>query len=743
MDIKNSENAINEETLEGTVEEIIYHSPTTDYTVVVISLSEKEYVTAVGDMPFIAVGEQVKLYGKWGMHNEYGRQFEVVGFEKLLPTDANSILTYLSAGNIKGIGPVTAKKIVALYGADTFDIIEKHPDWLADIPGISVKKASEIAKSFAEQAGVRNIMMLCSGHLSAGAIGKVYQKWGSGAVGIVQENPYVLCDGNFGIGFETADSLAMSLGIQLDFDKRLQSGIVYLLEYNSALNGHSCIPKEKLIPAVAGRLQIDEDKIADALKSALENGVVRSYFKDDREYIFTSRYFEAEEYIAKKLALIDRLCPVFEHNDIEAFINKIENQFDIKYAKMQRRAISEALRTGVTVITGGPGTGKTTIIKGLLSIFNSLGMKAALAAPTGRATKRMSEATSEEAKTIHRMLEMERDGGAFPRFNRNQNNLLDEDVIIVDEASMIDLVLMNALLCALKHGARLILIGDADQLPSVGCGNVLNDIIKSDQFNTISLDEIFRQSEDSLIVVNAHRINHGKMPLMDKKNGDFFHVAREDEELIAPTVSNLITSRLPKTYGNDIIDKIQVITPSKKGQAGTQVLNQILRERLNPKRAAAEEIKIGNVLFRAGDRVMQIKNNYDLEWKKGNYTGSGVFNGDIGVIEEINKKEQIAYISFEDRLAKYEFPNMEELEHAYAITVHKSQGSEYPVVIIPLYSCAPMLMTRNLIYTALTRAKEMVILVGRSDVMKIMVDNNRQIMRYTMLCDRIIREINS
>jgi len=743
VDIKNGQKGISEEALEGTVEEIIYHSPTTDYAVIVVSLSDKEYITAVGDMPFIAVGEQVKLYGKWGMHSEYGRQFEVAGFEKLLPTDANSILAYLSAGNIKGIGPVTAKKIVTLYGADTFDIIEKHPDWLADIPGISVKKAAEISKSFAEQAGVRNIMMLCNGHLSAGAIGKVYQKWGAGAVGIVQENPYRLCEDNFGIGFENVDNLAMFLGIQPDFHKRLESGIVYVLDYNSNLNGHACLPKEKLIPAAAARLQVDTDKIEDALRESLDRGIVRSYFKDDREYIFSKRYDEAEEYIAKKLALIDRLCPVFEHSDIDAFINKIEKQFDIRYAKMQRRAISEALRTGVTVITGGPGTGKTTIIKGLLSIFNSLGMKVALAAPTGRATKRMSEATSEEAKTIHRMLEMERDGGTFPRFNRNSNNLLDEDVIIVDEASMIDLVLMNALLCAIKHGARLILIGDADQLPSVGCGNVLNDIIRSDQFNTVSLDEIFRQSEDSLIVLNAHRINHGQMPIMDKKVGDFFHVVREDEDLIAPTVSNLITERLPRTYGKDIADKIQVITPSRKGRAGTEALNQILRECLNPKKAGAEEIKIGNTLFREGDRVMQIKNNYDLEWKKDGYIGNGIFNGDIGIIEEIDKKEQIAYISYDDRLAKYEFPLLEELEHAYAITVHKSQGSEYPIVIVPLFSCAPMLMTRNLIYTALTRAKQMVVLVGRADVMKIMVDNNRQIMRYTMLCDRIIDEINS
>ncbi len=742
METRNINNNGIEEEISGTVEEIIYHSPTTDYTVIVVSISEKEYITAVGEMPYICVGEQVKLYGKWNMHNEYGRQFEIVGFEKLLPTDVNSMLAYLSAGNVKGIGPVTAKKIVSIYGVDTFDVLENHPEWLAEIPGISKKKAADIAISFAEQAGIRNMMMFCSGHLSTNSIGKIYLKWGAGAVGIIKENPYKLCDGNFGISFEQADEFAMSLGIKKEFPKRLERGLVYVLEYSAATSGHSCVPKDKLISVAASRLQIDDDKISDALRDALEDGVVVEYQKDDVEYIFSKRFAEAESFVAKKLVALDRFCAIFEHSDIELFIDKIESQFGIKYAKMQKKAISEVLRSGVTVITGGPGTGKTTVIKALMSIFKSLGMKVALSAPTGRAAKRMSEATSEEAKTIHRMLEMERNSGPVPRFNRNQKNLLEEDVIIVDEASMVDLTLMEALLCAVKNGARVILIGDADQLPSVGCGNVLNDIIASDQFNTICLNEIFRQSEDSLIVVNAHSINHGKMPVMDKKTGDFFHIARAEEN-IASTVSRLITERLPKTYGRDIVDKIQVITPSKKGSSGTEILNQILREKLNPAREGASEIRSGNTVFRVGDRVMQIKNNYDVEWERDGYVGNGVFNGDIGVIEKIDKKEQVVYVSYDDRIAKCDFSLLDELEHAYAITVHKSQGSEYPVVIIPLYSCSPLLMTRNLIYTAVTRAKQMVVLVGRSDVMEIMVNNNRQIMRYTMLKERLIREIYS
>ncbi len=534
----------------------------------------------------------------------------------------------------------------------------------------------------------------------------------------------------------------MSLGVEKDFDSRIKCGLVYVLEQSAQMNGHVCIPKDKLVGATMAALEIEEYKVRDALASALDCGSVVEYMHEDREYIFTKRYFEQENYVCKKLVQLDRLCAVFEHKDIDVLIDKIEKQNSIRYAKMQRKAISEVLRSGVMVITGGPGTGKTTIVKALISIFNSLSMDVALAAPTGRAAKRMSEATLEEAKTIHRMLEMEKDISSIPKFNRNEKNLLDEDVIIVDEASMIDITLMDALLRAIKAGSRLVLIGDADQLPSVGCGNVLNDIISSDQFNTVCLDEIFRQSEDSLIVVNAHRINSGSLPVMDKKTGDFFHIEREDGN-IANTICSLITKRLPKTYGVDIIDKLQVITPSRKGEAGTEALNILLREAVNPRSEGKEEIKIGSTLFREKDKVMQIKNHYDVEWKKSGYIGNGVFNGDIGVIEEINKHEQKVYISYDDRLAEYDFSLMDELEHAYAITVHKSQGSEYPVVIIPLYSCSPMLMTRNLVYTAVTRAKEMVILVGHADIMRNMVDNDRHVMRYTMLRDRLIDEINS
>ncbi|MBQ1244928.1 MAG: ATP-dependent RecD-like DNA helicase [Clostridia bacterium] len=724
------------------MEEIVYHSPTSDYTVITVSDKNGDLDTAVGDLPYVCVGETVKLYGRWGSHSEYGKQFEADSFEKLLPTDVSSILSYLSAGNIKGIGPITARKIVDKYREDTFDVIENHPEWLAEIPGISRKKAADIATSFAEQAEVRSIMMLCGGHLNSGAVGRVYQKFGKSAVAIVKADPYKLCDQGLGIGFEAADTLAMSLGVGKDFDTRIRSGIIYVLEQSAQMGGHVCMPKDRLIGAVTARLEIEEDKVRDALADSLELGTVVEYMHEDREYIFTKRYFEEERYVCKKLVSLDRFCAVFEHKDIDVLIDKIENQNAIRYAKMQRRAISEVLRSGVMVITGGPGTGKTTIVKALISIFKSVGMKVALAAPTGRAAKRMSEATSEEAKTIHRMLEMEKDISSLPKFNKNEKNLLDEDVIIVDEASMIDITLMDALLRAIKGGSRLVLIGDADQLPSVGCGNVLNDIISSDQFNTVCLDEIFRQSEDSLIVVNAHRINNGSLPVMDKKTGDFFHIEREDGS-IATTISSLITKRLPKTYGSDVVDKLQVITPSRKGEAGTEALNYLLREAVNPRDEKKTEIKIGNTLFRERDKVMQIKNNYDIAWTKGAYDGSGVFNGDIGVIEEINRHEQKVYIAYDDRLAEYDFSQLDELEHAYAITVHKSQGSEYPVVIIPLYSCSPMLMTRNLIYTAVTRAKEMVILVGHADVMRIMVDNDRHVMRYTMLRDRLIDEINS
>lgn len=730
--------------ISGTVETIVYHNEANDYTVVELVGDDDSLITAVGELPFLAEGEEVILYGRWTTHATYGRQFVVESFEKRLPSDVQAILRYLSSRAVKGVGPVIAAKIVSRYGADTFDVIENHPDWLADIPGISPKKAAAISESFREQSGVRSVMMFCRDFFGAATTTRVYKRFGAGAVGMIRENPYCLCEAELGIGFAKADEIAATLGFDREAQVRLASGLHYVLSYNAIANGHSCLPREKLIAAGAEQLGVSLEQIEVALDRCLREGSLVAYARVDegektpRSYIFTAENAEAEAYVAKKMLTLDRYCTTYDTGDIELMIARAEAEQGIRYASLQRQAIHRALTGGVLVLTGGPGTGKTTVILALLRIFEFLGNKVALAAPTGRAAKRMSEAARYEARTIHRMLEMERtEDAALPRFNRNSGNPLDENVIIVDEASMLDLPLMQGLLRAMRNGTRLILIGDADQLPSVGTGNILCDLLSSRVFQTVRLTEIFRQSQQSLIVTNAHRINRGEAPVLDRADSDFFFVSRPYENQIAATVASLICERLPRAYGEEMREKIQVITPSRKGRAGTEVLNGLLQEKMNPPSPEKREVRFRDHLYREGDRVMQVRNNYDIEWEKGGISGSGIFNGDIGVIERIEARDEMLYIRYDDRLAKYEYSMLEELEHAYAITVHKSQGSEYPVVILPAYSCAPQLLTRNLIYTAVTRAREMVVVVGRQDIVAGMVENNRHDMRYTCLAARL------
>ncbi len=491
------------------------------------------------------------------------------------------------------------------------------------------------------------------------------------------------------------------------------------------------------LAAAAQTLSLDEESVEAALEEEVRQGNAASHRIADREMIFSRTCEEAEQTVADRLSEISRGAVTFAHTDLVRLIDRMETEWGIQYAAMQRQAIGEALSSGVMIITGGPGTGKTTIIRALLRIFDILGFKTALAAPTGRAAKRMSEATVHEAKTVHRMLEMERTAEDVPRFRRDSENPLDEMAVIVDEASMIDLPLMASLVRAMRRGSRLILVGDADQLPSVGCGNVLSDLIASGAFPTVRLTEIFRQAEESLIVTNAHRINEGQMPLLDVKDADFFFLSRPQEESIVPTVVSLISQRLPKAYGADIRARIQVISPTRRGRAGTEQLNLALQAALNPPEKGKREVKAHGVVFRTGDRVMQIRNHYDLEWKKGDFEGMGVFNGDMGEIVKIDPEEETLSVSFDERIVKYEFSMLDELELAYAVTVHKSQGSEYPVVIMPLASAPPMLQTRNLLYTALTRAREKVILVGRREIVSQMVENDRQVLRYTGLQQRL------
>ena len=725
------------EVLKGTIENIVYHNENNDYTVLEIVDGEDNLVTAVGVMPMAFEGEIVTLSGSWTFHKDFGKQFAFDSFDKSLPDDVDGIFKYLSSGTVKGIGPVTALKIVNRFGVDSFDVIEHRPEWLADISGITRKKAAAISEAFRQQAGIRGVMMFCKDYMSVGEVAKVYKKFGAGAVGLIKDNPYILCEGELGIPFAKADAIAKSLGADPDSLARILNGIIYILSHNGGLAGHTCMPENDVVTAAAELLEISPNVVSDALNTLLDNSDLSCYKKDNVNYIMTNEVAEDEDVIARTISRMLNSAGGFGAGDIASLIEKVESGLDISFAPLQRAALFASIENGVVILTGGPGTGKTTVVKAMLSIFKSLGLKTVLAAPTGRAAKRMSEATGEEAKTVHRMLEMERTTDGRMRFCRNERNPLNESVVIVDEASMLDLALTAAMLRAMRRGARLILIGDSDQLPSVGAGNVLADLIDSDRIKTIRLTEIFRQSKESLIVTNAHSINEGAAPLLNVTDSDFFFVRRERESDIAETVASLIEERLPKTYGRDIKEGIQVITPSKKGVAGVETLNSVLQARLNPQAKFKKEKVAHGTIFREGDRVMQVVNNYDIEWEKNGAVGVGLFNGDIGVIESIDLSEELVRIRFDDRTAEYSYDMLEELELAYAITVHKSQGSEYSVVIIPMYSCAPMLMARNLLYTAVTRAKRMVILVGRSDIPRKMTENNRLVLRFTSLKDKI------
>lgn len=723
-------------TVRGTVEDVIYRNKENDYTVIDVATEENELITAVGIMPFIGEGEYVTLVGEWVSHSGYGQQLSVHSFEKRLPEDLSSILRYLTSRQIKGIGTATAVKIVNKYGKDTFDVIENHPEWLASINGITMKRAAEISKSFSDMSEMRELTMLVGDGVGTQTLNKIYKKFGSGAVGIIRDNPYRLCSEMSGVSFAKADAIAKSLGIESDAPMRIENGVRHALTSAMNVNGHTCLPIKDLISETSRLISVPADKIAPIITDMLSSGALVGKMRNGVDLIYLPEAHRAERYIAKKLLDIDRATDAFSRADIEIMTSRIESEWRIEYASMQRRAIFEALGGGVLIITGGPGTGKTTVVRALIKICRSVGLKTALAAPTGRAAKRLSEATSEEAKTVHRMLEMERTDTDIPRYNRNERNPLDENVVILDEASMLDLYLTSALLRAMKNGSRLILIGDCDQLPSVGAGNVLSDLIASKRFNTVELDKVFRQSDNSLIIDNAHKINRAQMPVLDSKNADFFFLPREEEK-IADTVISLIGSRLPKTYGEGIRADIQIITPSKKGTAGTDELNIRLQETLNPKSSGKSELRIGIKTFREGDRIMQTRNNYDAEWEHDFGEGSGIFNGDIGTIEEIDTQRERVRLRFDDRITVYDYQKMEDIDLAYAITVHKSQGSEYPIVIIPLYAAPSILLTRNMIYTALTRARKMVILVGRRDILSRMVQNGQRAVRYTGLIDEL------
>ena len=732
---------MNELKIIAMVEGIIYQNGENGYTVCDVGNEDDGLFTAVGYMPYINEGERVELTGNWTTHPDYGEQFLVSSYLTDLPVEENEIIKYLSSGAVAGVGAATAKNLVAHFGEKTLEIMLNEPTRMIEIKGISPKRAEKIHQSFAELQSVQAIVIfLQQFNISPSVAMRVQKVYGQQAVEKIKQNPYLLTDMPDPVSFKTADSIAFFYGFEKNNPLRIKHGIKSILMNAAYTAGHTYLPMPVLVKESARALTISEEEAQNGINELALAHVV--YLENGQEgaRCVPQSFYTAENYVARRLCSMSIKNPAYSTSgiDIKEIIEKAEDDCRIILAPEQLKAVETAIESSCMVITGGPGTGKTTIIKAIIKVMESLSQKIALTAPTGRAAKRMSEVTGCEAKTIHRLIGIRPDGDGT-KATHNENDPLSEDVIIADEASMIDISLMSALLHAIKPGAKLILCGDANQLPSVGPGNVLKDIIASGAVESISLSHIFRQARESLIVMNAHRINNGEMPELTRTDKDFFFMARRNPVSIVTTITQLYSNRIPRSYGIDPVSKIQVLTPSKKGTAGTRSLNQELQHELNPPDILKAEYERGKTTFRVGDKVMQIKNDYDIAWIRENgEVGQGIFNGDIGIIESISLKDKVMTILFdEDKEVEYPFVNLDKLELAYASTVHKSQGSEFPVVIIAASSFAPMLMTRNLLYTAVTRAKDMVIIVGSAEEIAKMVKNNNQHKRYTGLCERM------
>ena len=724
------------EKINGTVAEIVYYNSVNGYAVCDIETAD-DTITAVGYMPYIAGGEKVSLTGDWTFHQDYGPQFRVEFFEKTMPSEINDIIKYLASGCIKGVRLATAQKIVDMFGEDTFNIIETAPEKLAEIQGISKKKALEIGDEYAKQQGVKNIVIFLQkfGITPASAV-KVYKRYGTSSIEKIKENPYVLSETVYNIGFKTADKIALEMGIAENSPIRIEAAIKHILN-TAALNGHTYLPKSELINEVCSFINSSTEETENEIISMIFECKLKNENSQTGQRIYLPKLYEAEVYVAEKLKRISKIKTDTSKVNIEKHISQIEKENKIELAEHQKSAIYCAMENGATVITGGPGTGKTTIINTIIQIMDKLDKKVMLAAPTGRAAKRMTEVCNTEAKTIHRLLEScYSENEDNMNFMRDEENPLDCDMIIIDEMSMVDILLMNALLKALKSKTGIIMVGDSDQLPSVGAGYVLHDIINSGVIPTVSLTEIFRQAKESAIVVNAHKINRGEYPMVNEQNTDFFLVKRENATDISSSIVDLCVNRLPKAYRYNPMYQIQVLSPTRKGITGVTELNTALQKVLNPPAKNKKEKPFKNIIFREGDKVMQTRNNYDMEWTRlddEKTTGLGIFNGDIGYIHSIDRENESATIVFDDKLCIYEFAKMEDLDLAYAVTVHKSQGSEFDVIVMPMYPCAPMLQNRNLFYTAVTRAKKLVVLVGREQCIQTMVNNINEQTRYSGL----------
>ena len=722
----------NSSVLTGTVQKITFRNEANGYTVAEVRTKTEE-VTVVGLLPFICEGESADFFGNFTVHPTYGSQFSVNAFEKKTPENAADVLRYLSSGAIKGIGPATAVKIVERFGDETLNVISEKPLELAGIKGISAQKALAISEEYNKQYGIREIMMMLSRYkISPDRCLKIYRRFGTESVNVIKSNPYILCEEGLDFHFETAEDIATDLNFERESEQRIAAGLEYVLRKN-LLNGHTCLPREKFISVAARLLECNEsladitcDRLIDCFRIETENF-------NNVEFVSLPAYHSAERYIAARLLSVKRFINSAVTVD-ELEIQNVENKLNIKFEDLQRDAIFEAFSSGILVLTGGPGTGKTTTLNAIIKLFESRDLEIELAAPTGRAAKRMTELTGREAQTVHRLLEVEWGEGEQRKFARNEKNPLNCEVIIIDEASMIDSLLFCDLLKALKLSCRIILVGDSDQLPSIGAGNVLGDILLSDKFPSIKLKKVFRQASQSKIIYNAHAIINNEKADFTDKSSDCFFIHRSDKYSAIKSIIELVTERLPNAYKINPVTDLQILCPSRMLDTGTVNLNNILQEKLNSHRKGEPQLSYKGFFLRVGDKVMQIKNNYDLQYRRDNGEfGNGVFNGDVGFITDIDMRAGILKVRYDDRVATYFSEDLGQIELAYAVTVHKSQGSEYDFVILPLIDVPTKLKYRNLLYTAVTRAKKMLIAVGSEAVWQEMADNDRKTLRYTML----------
>ena len=722
------------EIIQGAVSAVVYQNYENGYAVLRLNVGGGQTVTVVGTIPLPAVGERLMVTGKWSNHSSYGRQFEAEFLERLMPQTTMEILNYLSSRTIKGIGPRMAARIVEHFGDQTLAVMEREPERLAEVPGISREKARAIGEEFRLQVGMRQIMeFFALHHLPAELAVRTYKRYGDSTLELLYDDPYLLMDEELEASFGAVDQFAIALGVAGDDPRRVEAGTLFELNYNLT-GGHCFLPEDKLVAATARLLSVEEETVRQAIARLLEvDRLVRDHLAGIT-VIYLPQLYEAETACTRILK--DFAGHTFpEPRGLDKLIRSVEKDGGIDYSQEQLQAIREAATSGLLLITGGPGTGKTTILSGILELFGRMQLRPLLAAPTGRAAKRLTEVTGEDASTIHRLLEAGIDpvtGKMF--FARDEDNPLKCDAVIVDEMSMVDVTLLHSLLQAVPQGKRLILVGDPDQLPPVGPGFPFGDMLRSGELPTVRLTEIFRQAQQSLIVMNAHRVNRGEMPDLKCVNSDFFFMRRQNEEGVCSLIRDLCATRLPKNMGIPP-EQIQVLSPTRKGAVGTVNLNRLLQEALNPPSPDRKERQFGDFLFREGDRVMQIRNNYDILWKKsdGSAVGAGIFNGDVGTIQSIDPSTEVMTVLFDDRLAEYDFTQLNELEPAYAMTVHKSQGSEYRAVVLAAWNGSPYLLSRSILYTAITRARELLVIVGREETIGVMVENAKKNRRYSGL----------